>query len=76
MGDLNGVIIFFKNLLPLKPSVWEITFSIPKTCIKKANNKAEDDTHINIHLPISTNKNKGKKAINWRQTIDLLADWK
>ena len=62
---------FGSILCPLNLSVHNTTFLIPNICTKKENNKAEDEVHINIHLPISTNKNKGKKAINCKQMIDL-----
>ena len=38
----------------LEPNVW----------YKNENNNADDVSHINIHLPISTNKNKGMNAMN------------
>ena len=38
----------------LEPNVW----------YKNENNIADDVSHINIHLPISTNKNKGMNVTN------------
>ena len=49
----------------LEPNVW----------YKNENNNADDVSHINIHLPISTNKNKGMNATNWEQTIVLFNFW-
>ena len=63
-NELNPGINFVKNLDPFNLNAFCIIKLTPKKFSKKLNNKAEDDNHINIHLPISTNKNIGKNAIN------------
>ena len=49
---------------PFKFDETSIILSTPNIFSKKANNNADEVNHINIHLPISTNKNIGRNAIN------------
>ena len=51
------------------------SFLWPNVWYKNENNNADDVSHINIHLPISTNKNIGMNAMNWEQTIVLFNFW-
>ena len=55
---------FGKNLDPFILNAFLIMKLTPKIFSKKLKNKADEDNHINIHLPISTNKNIGKNAIS------------
>ena len=63
--EWNPGIALSKIFEPLKFDEILIILSTPKIFSRKANNSADDVNHINIHLPISTNKNIGRNAINW-----------
>ena len=61
---MNSGIIFVSICFPLRVDEKYNSLLWPNVWYKKENNKADEVSHINIHLPISTNKNMGINAIN------------
>ena len=66
---------FCKNLLAYQIEKKYDIFLKSNVWYKNENNNDYDVSHINIHLPISTNKKMGMNAMNLEQYIVLLNFW-